>query len=53
MVLTCWQLCRYELEDLHVVDVLPQMVALSETYVQVYQQQHMPPVNLRLPTKKK
>lgn len=37
---------RYELEDLHVVDVLPQMVALSETYLQVYQQQDMPPLDL-------
>lgn len=28
----------YELQDLHVIDVLPQMVALSETYIQIYKQ---------------
>lgn len=27
----------YEVQDLHVVDILPQMVALSEAYLQVYQ----------------
>lgn len=26
----------YEVQDLRVSDVLPQMVALSETYLQVY-----------------
>lgn len=25
----------YELQDLHVVDVLPQMITLSESYIQV------------------
>ncbi len=27
----------YEVQDLNVVDILPQMVALSETYIQVYE----------------
>lgn len=27
----------YEVENLRVVDILPQVVALSETYMQVYQ----------------
>lgn len=27
----------YEVQDLSVVEVLPQMVALSETYLQVYE----------------
>ena len=27
----------YEVQDLRVTDVLPQMVALSETYIQVYE----------------
>ncbi len=27
----------YEVQDLRVTDVLPQMVALSETYLQVYE----------------
>jgi U4/U6.U5 tri-snRNP-associated protein 2 len=27
----------YEVQDLRVSDVLPQMVALSETYLQVYE----------------
>ncbi len=26
----------HELQDLHVVDVLPQMITLSEAYIQVY-----------------
>ncbi|KAK1352205.1 U4/U6.U5 tri-snRNP-associated protein 2-like [Heracleum sosnowskyi] len=30
---------RYEMQDLHVSETLPQMVALSETYVQIYEQQ--------------
>ncbi|KAL9146764.1 hypothetical protein ABFS82_13G132000 [Erythranthe guttata] len=29
----------YELQDLHVSETLPQMVALSETYMQIYEQQ--------------
>eukprot|EP00850_Spirogloea_muscicola_P004648 SM000020S05998 [mRNA] locus=s20:376993:380211:+ [translate_table: standard] len=29
----------YEMQDLHVVETLPQMVALSETYVQIYELQ--------------
>ncbi|CAM6089813.1 unnamed protein product [Calypogeia fissa] len=29
----------YEMQDLHVADTLPQMVALSETYMQIYEQQ--------------
>ena len=28
----------YEVENLRVVDILPQVVALSETYLQVYEQ---------------
>lgn len=28
----------YEMQDLHVADTLPQMVALSEAYVQIYEQ---------------
>ena len=31
--------CRYEMQDLHVTETLPQMVALSETYMQIYEQQ--------------
>ncbi|KAK2163189.1 hypothetical protein LSH36_84g08049 [Paralvinella palmiformis] len=27
----------YELQDLHVADILPQMITLSESYVQIYQ----------------
>ena len=27
----------YELQDLHVVDVLPQMITLSESYIQIYE----------------
>ncbi|XP_051128475.1 uncharacterized protein LOC127249615 isoform X2 [Andrographis paniculata] len=30
----------YEMQDLHVSETLPQMVALSEAYMQVYEQQH-------------
>eukprot|EP00245_Coleochaete_scutata_P003259 TRINITY_DN1475_c2_g2_i1.p2 TRINITY_DN1475_c2_g2~~TRINITY_DN1475_c2_g2_i1.p2 ORF type:complete len:165 (-),score=33.56 TRINITY_DN1475_c2_g2_i1:76-540(-) len=30
----------YELQDLHVADTLPQMVALSEAYMQIYELQH-------------
>ncbi|GJS85328.1 U4/U6.U5 tri-snRNP-associated protein 2-like protein isoform X1 [Tanacetum coccineum] len=36
----------YEMQDLHVAETLPQMVALSETYMQIYEQQqptHTPP----------
>lgn len=29
----------YEIQDLHVSETLPQMVALSETYMQIYEQQ--------------
>ena len=29
---------RYEMQDLHVSETLPQMVALSETYMQIYEQ---------------
>ncbi|KAI5084191.1 hypothetical protein GOP47_0000360 [Adiantum capillus-veneris] len=29
----------YEMQDLHVVETLPQMVALSEAYMQIYEQQ--------------
>ncbi|XP_065852985.1 uncharacterized protein [Euphorbia lathyris] len=29
----------YEMQDLHVSETLPQMVALSETYLQIYEQQ--------------
>lgn len=31
-------LTRYEMQDLHVTETLPQMVALSETYMQIYEQ---------------
>ncbi|XP_051149356.1 uncharacterized protein LOC127264054 [Andrographis paniculata] len=30
----------YEMQDLHVSETLPQMVALSEAYMQIYEQQH-------------
>ena len=33
----------YEIEDLRVVPTLPQMVALSESYVQLYQRQDVRP----------
>ncbi|GJU34147.1 retrotransposon protein, putative, ty1-copia subclass [Tanacetum coccineum] len=33
---------RYEMQDLHVAETLPQMVALSETYMQIYEQQQPP-----------
>lgn len=29
----------YEMQDLHVIETLPQMVALSEAYMQIYEQQ--------------
>lgn len=29
---------RYEMQDLHVTETLPQMVALSEAYMQIYEQ---------------
>lgn len=32
----------YEMQDLHVVETLPQMVALSEAYMQIYEQQTEP-----------
>ena len=36
----CHLLClRYEMQDLHVSETLPKMVALSETYMQIYEQQ--------------
>ncbi len=28
----------YEMQDLHVVDVLPQMITLSEAYIQIWEQ---------------
>jgi len=31
--------CRSELQDLHRIETLPQMVALSEAYIQFYEQQ--------------
>jgi hypothetical protein len=31
-------LLRYEMQDLHVTETLPQMVALSEAYMQIYEQ---------------
>ncbi|GAQ87822.1 Spindle pole body protein - Sad1p [Klebsormidium nitens] len=33
----------YELQDLHVTEILPQMVALSEAYLQIYEQQSIQP----------
>ena len=30
-------MCRYEVQDLRVTDILPQMVALSESFFQVYE----------------
>ncbi|KAG9146042.1 hypothetical protein Leryth_016597 [Lithospermum erythrorhizon] len=30
----------FEMQDLHVAETLPQMVALSEAYMQIYEQQH-------------
>lgn len=35
----------YEVQDLRVVDILPQMVALSESYLQVYELKAAPPVS--------
>ncbi|TXG69708.1 hypothetical protein EZV62_004643 [Acer yangbiense] len=32
-------LARYEIQDLHVSETLPQMVALSEAYMQIYERQ--------------
>lgn len=32
----------YEMQDLHVSETLPQMVALSEAYMQIYEQQQQP-----------
>ncbi|XP_023742772.1 uncharacterized protein LOC111890930 [Lactuca sativa] len=32
----------YEMQDLHVAETLPQMVALSEAYMQIYEQQQLP-----------
>lgn len=28
----------YEMQDLHVIDVLPQMITLSESYIQIWEQ---------------
>ena len=28
----------YELHDLHIIDVLPQMITLSEAYIQIWEQ---------------
>ncbi|KAD5960201.1 hypothetical protein E3N88_11673 [Mikania micrantha] len=33
----------YEMQDLHVTETLPQMVALSEAYMQIYEQQQQQP----------
>jgi len=30
---------RYEMQDLHVSETLPHLVALSEAYMQIYEQQ--------------
>ena len=30
---------RYEMQDLHVAETLPQMVELSEAYMQIYELQ--------------
>ena len=30
-------MCRYEVDDLRVTDILSQMVVLSETYMQIYE----------------
>jgi hypothetical protein len=30
---------RYEVQDLHIQEVLPQMVAISEAYIQVFKRQ--------------
>lgn len=29
----------YEMQDLHVTNILPQMITLSESYIQIYEQQ--------------
>ncbi|KAJ4826695.1 hypothetical protein Tsubulata_030024, partial [Turnera subulata] len=40
----------YEMQDLHVSETLPQMVALSEAYVQIYEQQQMKKQLVFIPT---
>lgn len=27
----------YEMQDLHVIDILPQMITLTEAYIQIYE----------------
>lgn len=39
VVYLCLHVRRYELQDLHRIETLPQMVALSEAYIQFYEQQ--------------
>lgn len=34
---TSMLMCRYEVDDLRVTDILSQMVVLSETYMQIYE----------------
>lgn len=41
-VLTIWlwlSFVRYEVQDLNVVDILPQQVVLSEAYMQIFEMQ--------------
>jgi U4/U6.U5 tri-snRNP-associated protein 2 len=32
----------YEMQDLHVTNLLPQMISLTEAYIQIYEQQTGP-----------
>ncbi len=45
-------MCRYEVQDLRVIEYLPQMVVLSETYFQVWQRQNSDQAAAGTPSKK-
>ena len=44
--------CRYEVQDLRVIEYLPQMVVLSETYFQVWQLQGQDQAAAKMPSKR-
>ena len=43
--------CRFEVQDLRVIEYLPQMVVLSETYFQVWQLQGQNLTATKMPSK--
>jgi len=38
----------YEMQDLHVIDVLPQMITLSEAYIQIWEQRSESTANVKM-----